>query len=73
MDINKIIDIVRTLKEDGMGVGAISGGPTNKTGAGVATFDPVMSFSTKPEKKRYIYGGKDSRSRWMQRRTPPQM
>lgn len=33
MDINRIIDIVRTLKEEGMGVGAVSG-PTNNTGSG---------------------------------------
>ena len=72
MDINRIIDIIRTLKEEGIGVGAVSAGPTNKTGPGVATFDPVMSFKTEPQKKRYIYGGKGSRSLWMQRRTPPQ-
>ena len=28
MNINKIIDIIHTLKEEGMGVGAVSG-PTN--------------------------------------------
>jgi len=33
MDINKIIDIIHTLKEEGMGVGAVSG-PTNNTGSG---------------------------------------
>jgi hypothetical protein len=34
----------------------------------VAGYDPVMPAP----KKRYIYGGKGSRSRWMQRRKPPQ-
>jgi hypothetical protein len=33
MNIDKIIDIIHTLKEEGMGVGAVSG-PTNNTGSG---------------------------------------
>ena len=33
MDINKIIDIIRFLKEEGMGAGVVSG-PTNNTGSG---------------------------------------
>jgi len=32
MNINKIIDIIHTLKEEAMGVGAVSG-PTNNTGS----------------------------------------
>ena len=33
MNINKIIDIIRSLKEEGMGAGVVSG-PTNNTGSG---------------------------------------
>ena len=68
MDINRIIDIIRTLKEEGMvvGTGGFSGSADPK--GPVAGYDPVMTLN----KKKYIYGGKGSRSRWMQRRTPPQ-
>lgn len=31
--IDKLISVVRTLKEEGMGIGAVSG-PTNNTGSG---------------------------------------
>ena len=51
MDINRIIDIIRTLKEEGMGVSAVSAGPTNKTGQDISMWTPVMSFAkrNKPE------------------------
>ena len=68
MDINKIIDIVRNQKLDEMmGAGAVSG-PTNNVGDGKiagtveAGDDPPVR-----KKKRYIYGGKNSRKMWLQR------
>ena len=59
MDINKIIDIVRTLKEEGaptvsLGAGQIAG--TKEAGDDPPVFK---------KKKRYIYGGKGSRKMWM--------
>jgi hypothetical protein len=59
MDINKIIDIVRSLKEEAVA------GPTNAVGSGQiagtveAGDDPPVR-----KKKRYIYGGKGSRKMW---------
>ena len=63
MDINKIIDIVRSLKEEA---------PTNNVGGGQiagtkeAGDDPPVHM-----RKKYIYG-KGFRKNWLQRRTPPQ-
>jgi len=60
MDIDKIIDIVRTLKEEG--------GPTVSMGAGQiagsveAGDDPPVR---KKKGKKYLYAGKGSRKRWM--------
>jgi len=60
MDIDKIIDIVRTLKEEG--------GPTVSMGAGQiagsveAGDDPPVR---KKKGKKYLYCGKGSRKRWM--------
>lgn len=73
MDINKIIDIVRTLKEDGMGVGAISGGPTNKTGAGVAGLPPDSPPVDLRRGRRRNWNPFFKDLARMQRRTPPQM
>jgi len=70
MDIDKVISIIRTLKEEGgmvAGAGGFTGAADPK--GPVAGYDPVMPVP----KKRYIYGGKGSRSRWMQRRKPPQV
>ena len=68
MDIDKIIDIVRNQKLDEMmGAGAVSG-PTNNVGDGKiagtveAGDDPPVR-----KRKRYIYGGKNSRKMWLQR------
>jgi len=68
MDIDKIIDIVRNQKlNEMMGAGAASG-PTNNVGDGKiagtveAGDDPPVR-----KKKRYIYGGKNSRKMWLQK------
>jgi len=59
MDIDKVIDIIRNLKEEGaptmnLGAGQIAG--TKEAGD-----DPPVY----KRKKRYIYGGKGSRKMWM--------
>ena len=62
MDIDRIIDIVRTLKEEGM----VTGGPTNAMNKG-AIAGSVEAGDDPPvrKKKRYIYAGKGSRKQWM--------
>jgi hypothetical protein len=68
MNINKIIDIIHTLKEEGEG-----GGPTNNVGDGniAGTIEagddpPFFMGRFKPrKKKKYISGGKGSRSKWL--------
>jgi len=57
MDINKIIDIIRTLKEEA---------PTmSVSGGGIAGLPPDQPPVFK-KKKKYIYGGKNSRKWWIQ-------
>ena len=58
MDIDKIIDIVRTLKEEG--------GPTNHVGDGKIA-GTVQAGDDPPvrKKKKYIYAGRGSRKNWM--------
>ena len=63
MDIDKIINIVKSLREE-----AVMGAPTNAVGTGQiagtaeAGDDPPVN---KKKKKRYIYGGTGSRKMWM--------
>ena len=60
MDIDKIIGIVRTLKEEG--------GPTVSMGAGqIAGSSEAGDDPPVRKKKRYIYGGKNSRKMWLQK------
>jgi hypothetical protein len=56
MDINKIIDIIHTLKEDGNIAGTIEAGD-----------DPpfFMGRFKARKKKKYISGGRGSRSKWL--------
>jgi hypothetical protein len=70
--VDKLISIVRNLKEDGMGVGAVSG-PTNNTGSGpegagyggsAQGFKSSHAGYDKPL-------GKDGRSKLMRRLPPP--
>ena len=66
MDINKIIDIVRSLKEEAI---ASTPGPTMSMSKGAiagsveAGDDPPV----RKKKKRYIYGGPNSRKMWLQK------
>jgi len=68
MNINKIISIVRHLKEDGMVASAI----TNSLGQGKIA-GTVEAGDTPPVKKKnkYIYGA-GFRKNWLQKREPPQ-
>tara|TARA_B100000927_G_scaffold256887_1_gene224471 strand:- start:43 stop:246 length:204 start_codon:yes stop_codon:yes gene_type:complete len=64
MDIDKIINIVRTLREQ-----AVTGAPTNAVGTGqiAGTTEAGDDPPVKKKKKKYIYGGHGSRRMWMQK------
>ena len=62
MDIDKIINIVRNLREEAMVA------PTNNVGSGkiAGTKEAGDNPPVRKRKKRYIYGGRGSRRMWMQ-------
>ena len=62
MDIDKIINIVRNLREEAMVA------PTNNVGDGkiAGTKEAGDNPPVRKKKKRYIYGGRGSRRMWMQ-------
>ena len=62
MDIDKIINIVRNLREEAMVA------PTNNVGSGkiTGTKEAGDNPPVRKKKKRYIYGGRGSRRMWMQ-------
>ena len=61
MDINRIISMVRTLKEEGaMAVPTNNVGSGNIAGTKEAGDDPPVR-----KKKKYIYGGHGSRRMWL--------
>ena len=62
MDIDKIIGIVRTLKEEGGPTMAMGNGQI--AGSAEAGDDPPPPVC-KNKKKRYIYAGRGSRKNWM--------
>jgi hypothetical protein len=59
MDIDRIISIIRTIKEDAI-ANTVGGGQI--AGTVEAGDDPPV----RKKKKRYIYGGRGSRKMWMQ-------
>ena len=63
MDIDKIINIVRNLREEAMVA------PTNNVGSGkiAGTTEAGDDPPVNKKKKRYIYGGHGSRKTWMQK------
>ena len=63
MDIDKIINIVRNLREQ-----AVMAAPTNSVGSGkiAGTKEAGDNPPVRKKKKRYIYGGRGSRRMWMQ-------
>ena len=64
MDIDKIIDIVRNLREQ-----AVMTAPTNSVGSGkiAGTVEAGDDPPVRKKKKKYIYGGRGSRKMWMQK------
>ena len=64
MDIDKIISIVRNLREQ-----AVTGAPTNSVGSGkiAGTVEAGDDPPVRKKKKKYIYGGHGSRRMWMQK------
>ena len=62
MDIDKIINIVRNLREEAMVA------PTNNVGSGkiAGTKEAGDNPPVRKKKKRYIYGGRGSRRMWIQ-------
>ena len=64
MDIDKIINIVRSLREE-----AVMGAPTNAVGTGqvAGTVEAGDDPPVRRKKKKYMYGGKGSRKMWMQK------
>ena len=63
MDIDKIIDIVRNLREQ-----AVMAAPTNSVGSGkIAGTKEAGDDPPVRKKKKYIYGGRGSRKMWMQK------
>ena len=64
--IDRIIDIIRSLKEEGM----VTGGPTNSL-AGGKIAGTVEAGDNPPvtKKNKYIYGA-GFRKNWLQRRHP---
>ena len=62
MDIDKIINIVRNLREEAMTT------PTNSVSSGkiAGTKEAGDDPPVRKKKNRYIYGGRGSRRMWMQ-------
>ena len=62
MDIDKIIDMVKSLRED-----AMMAAPTNAVGTGqiAGTKEAGDDPPIRKKKKKYIYGGNGSRRMWM--------
>lgn len=64
--VDKLIQIIRNLKEEGgmvVGAGGFTGSADPK--GPVAGYDKVMGFT---KRKKYIYGGQGSRKRWMNKK-----
>jgi hypothetical protein len=64
--VDRLIEIARLLKEEGMSAAAL--GPTNKVGTGEKSLGYNIETETPPvfpKKKGHIYLGLGSRSRWM--------
>ena len=63
MDIDKIISIVKSLREQ-----AVMSAPTNAVGTGkIAGTKEAGGDPPVRKKKKYIYGGRGSRRMWMQK------
>ncbi len=61
MDIDKIISIIKSLREE-----AVMAAPTNNVGGGkIAGTREAGDDPPVKKKKRYIYSGKGSRKMWL--------
>ena len=60
MDIDKIISIVKTLREENVAAPTNNVGSGNIAGTREAGDDPPVQ-----KKKKYIYGGHGSRKMWL--------
>tara|TARA_B100001173_G_scaffold126856_1_gene110157 strand:- start:111 stop:308 length:198 start_codon:yes stop_codon:yes gene_type:complete len=60
MDIDKIISIVKTLREENVAAPTNNVGSGNIAGTREAGDDPPVK-----KKKKYIYGGHGSRKMWL--------
>ena len=61
MDIDKIISIVKSLREE-----AVMAAPTNNVGGGkIAGTREAGDDPPVRKKKKYIYGGRGSRKMWL--------
>lgn len=71
--INKIIDIIRSLREEGMMTGAPTNSLTNPTDGKGYIAGTAEAGDNPPVKKKnkYIYGT-GFRRNWLQKRNPPQ-
>jgi hypothetical protein len=61
MDIDRIISIIRTLKEEG----AIAMPTNNVSGGNIAGTKPAGDDPPIRKKKKYIFGGRGSRKMWL--------
>ena len=74
MDINKIIDIIHTLKEEGMVTGAAPTNSLTSPSDGKGYIAGTVEAGNDPpvrKKNKYIYGT-GFRKNWLQKRNPPQ-
>lgn len=73
MDIDKIINIIRNLREEGAPTMS-TGSTASKAGFGGSAqgFDPGPTAGYDKLLGKKIYLGKGSRKRWMNRRNPPE-
>ena len=61
MDIDKIISIVKSLREE-----AVMAAPTNNVGGGkIAGTREAGDYPPVKKRKRYIYSGRGSRRMWL--------
>lgn len=67
--IDRIINIVRNLREEMSGMTTGSSGPNAGFSGAADPKGPVAGYDK--VLKKYIYGGRGSRSRWMLRRELP--
>lgn len=72
--VDKLISLIRSLKEEGMGVGSVNG-PTNSLGKpGEGKIAGTVQAGDNPpvkKKNKYIYGT-GFRKNWLEKRKPPQ-